>query len=293
MIELEWSEVVDGLDRGPSANQRTHPLTPGGELAPGGELGPVALTVGVFDGIHLGHRELISRITGADSLCSVVVTFRRLPSETLPGKSFPGRIMSSPQKRDTLASLGVDVLILVDFSDDFRLLSGRAFLDQLRLSLDLRVVVLGHDFRCGHNMDTDASSAYAYLRDNGVDARIIDAVSADEDLVSSTRIRQSILDGDLHQASTLLGSPFSLDLSGEQVAVDGSWRRIGLSAGRILPVSQQLTPRPGSYTGEFVLESPRAGGPEPGTLYVEEKSLSWQLPESATIRYIVLRTRRM
>ena len=64
MIELDWSELKDSL------------------------ASPVALTVGVFDGIHTGHRELISRITALDDMVSVVVTFRRLPTEILPGRRY-------------------------------------------------------------------------------------------------------------------------------------------------------------------------------------------------------------
>ncbi|HKJ86879.1 MAG TPA: hypothetical protein VKA06_12435, partial [Spirochaetia bacterium] len=85
---------------------------------------PSAVTVGVFDGLHLGHQELIRRV-GEPNLNSVVVTFQRHPSEILLHDSIPGFIMSTRQKRHTLEELGVDVSVLIDFTESFRRLPGR------------------------------------------------------------------------------------------------------------------------------------------------------------------------
>jgi len=115
---------------------------------------PSALTIGVFDGLHRGHQELIRRVVEPNRT-SVVVTFQRHPTEVLLHDSIPGFIMSIRQKRRTLEGLGVDVSVLVDFTESFRRLSGRDFLTRLTESFTIRRLVVGHDFRCGYRLDTD------------------------------------------------------------------------------------------------------------------------------------------
>jgi riboflavin kinase / FMN adenylyltransferase len=200
-------------------------------------IGPFAAAIGVFDGVHLGHRELISRILGQSGLASAVVTFAGNPKRSLHGAAFKGDILTLRQRVDIIASLGVDVTMLIDFSSDFSKLPGKEFLSFLSAGGDLRYLAVGHDFRCGHRLDTGADEIEGYYEGRGVAVEVIRAVRAAGHPVSSSRIRNAIAEGRLEEAEILMGRPFEVDLRG--AARD--------AAGRLRPEGAQASPPEGTY----------------------------------------------
>jgi riboflavin kinase / FMN adenylyltransferase len=209
-----------------------------GNFAAGSErIGPFAAAIGVFDGVHLGHRELISRILGRPGLVSVVVTFAGNPKRSLHGAAFRGDILTQRQRVDIIASLGVDVTMLIDFSSDFSKLPGKEFLSFLSAGGDLRYLAVGHDFRCGHRLDTGADEIEGYYEGSGVAVEVIRAVRVADHPVSSSRIRNAIAEGRLEEAEILMGRPFEMDLRG--AARD--------AAGRLRPEGAQASPPEGIY----------------------------------------------
>lgn len=265
---------------------------------------PTALTVGVFDGLHAGHQELIARVVDSDWL-SAVVTFERHPTEVLLHDTIPGFIMSLRQRRTALRALGVDLSVLIDFDERFRLMPGAEFLRALSGSFDLRRLVVGHDFRCGYRLDTDVDGIRAFFQRTETEVIDVGPVARDEDPVSSTRIRRLILDGELAAAARLLGRPYTLDISDEQVEVDGDRSYVVKGPGGLLPESRQLLPPAGHYEVELA-----SAGAEPlrgalglptrtspphrvSTLEIGENSLSWPLVAEGTIHYIVIKDRRL
>ncbi len=265
---------------------------------------PAALTVGVFDGLHTGHRELISRVVDTGWL-SVVVTFQRHPTEVLLHDTIPGFIMSLGQKRQALREMGVDLSVLVDFNERFRLMPGVEFLRALAESFDLRRLVVGHDFRCGYRLDTDVEAIEAFFHATKTDVVEVGPVAHGEGAVSSTRIRSLILEGELAAAAALLGRPYALDVVDEQVEIDADRAYVVKGPGGLLPGSRQLVPPPGRYEVELVSTAddaagrdPTPAGPEPRpdrrvTLEIGENSLSWPLVARETIHYIVIKDRRL
>ncbi|MFW5745199.1 MAG: riboflavin biosynthesis protein RibF [Spirochaetota bacterium] len=266
---------------------------------------PAALTVGVFDGLHTGHRELISRVVDTGWL-SVVVTFQRHPTEVLLHDTIPGFIMSLGQKRRALREMGVDLSVLVDFDERFRLMPGVEFLRALAESFDLRRLVVGHDFRCGYRLDTDVDAIQAFFHATKTDVVEVGPVARGEGTVSSTRIRSLILEGELQEAAALLGRPYALDVVDEQVEIDADRAYVVKGPGGLLPGSSQLVPPPGRYEVELVSATPDAATPhqtapsehEPRanprvTLEIGENSLSWPLVARETIHYIVMKDRRL
>ena len=266
---------------------------------------PAALTIGVFDGLHTGHRELISRVVDTGWL-SVVVTFQRHPTEVLLHDTIPGFIMSLGQKRKALRGMGVDLSVLVDFNEQFRLMPGVEFLRALAESFDLRRLVVGHDFRCGYRLDTDVEAIEAFFHATKTDVVEVGPVARGEGPVSSTRIRSLILEGELKAAAALLGRPYALDMLEEQVEIDAGRAYVVVGPGGLLPGSRQLVPPPGRYEVELVNAAadgatrPQAlpPGPEPlpdgrVTLEIGENSLSWPLVAGETIHYIVIKDRRL
>jgi riboflavin kinase/FMN adenylyltransferase len=173
--------------------------------------GPVGLTIGVFDGVHLGHRKLLSEVTGSNTP-SVVVTFRENPALVLSGRDFPGSLLSFRQKLSRLESLGVDYALAIDFSNRLSKLSGRAFIELLRQHLTLEKIAVGYDFRFGRDKDTDAVALRALFMDSETAVRVTEPVLYKGSAVSSSRIRGCIRDGELAEARGMLGADHCLDL---------------------------------------------------------------------------------
>src|SRR5208337_4453660 len=126
------------------------------ELRSGRAASPIAAAIGVFDGLHIGHRELVGRVLERGGLERTVVTFEDNPKRMLSPESFRGALSTLDQKLALIDSAGVDLCVLIDFSGDFSKLPGRQFLSMLSDSAELRYLAVGSDFRCGHNLDTGA-----------------------------------------------------------------------------------------------------------------------------------------
>jgi riboflavin kinase / FMN adenylyltransferase len=208
------------------------------KFASGAEMiGPFAAAIGVFDGVHLGHRELISRILGRPGLASAVVTFDGNPKRSLHGSAFRGDVLTLRQRVGIIASLGVDVTMLIDFSSDFSKLPGKEFLSILSAGGDLRYLAVGHDFRCGHRLDTGADEIEGYYGRRGVAVEVIRAVRVAGHPVSSSRIRNAIAEGRLEEAEVLMGRPFEVDLRDAEAVAGGGLR----------PGGSQASPPEGTY----------------------------------------------
>lgn len=240
---------------------------------------PARLTVGVFDGLHLGHRRLICAVTEPGSPdhgrpLSVVVTFRRPPGHVLGRADVSGLILSLPQKLRRMAALGVTAAVLIDFSDEIGTLSGRDFIDLLRGRLAIERIVVGPNFRFGKNRDADVHDLEAMLAASPTDVEVIAPVSWGGEIVSSSRIRRSVREGQLDDAAAMLSAPHEIDLTG--VAVERERPEVLRIVRSEVP---QVLPAAGSYavTG-------RAGTRAvPGTLEAAEESVVVRLAHEAEI----------
>jgi riboflavin kinase/FMN adenylyltransferase len=197
----------------------------------------MAATIGAFDGLHLGHRELISRILGREDFASAVLTFAGNPKRILSPSSFRGELTSLGQRLELIDSMGVDLCVLIDFSGDFSKLPGRQFLSMLCANGNLRFLAVGSDFRCGHRLDTDAEGVRLFCAGFSVEVELLKAVLWEGHPVSSSRIRKAILEGRVEEAALMLGRPYELDLRG------GAFE----AAGMIRPPEGQAAPPPGAY----------------------------------------------
>ena len=175
-----------------------------------------AMTIGVFDGLHLGHKALIDRI------CSrgpnpTVVTFRENPKKFFSPEKFKGDISSLKQKLKNLEKMGVSRLILIDFSLEFSKLNGRDFLSILAERGKMAFLAVGSNFRCGFRQDTDAERIAAINEGKGIPTEVFSPVALQSEPgsgpVNSSRIRSAIISGDIKTASALMGRNFELDVS--------------------------------------------------------------------------------
>jgi len=168
-----------------------------------------SMTVGVFDGVHRGHQALINRVVSHNTDCggasvgktSVVVTFR----ENHKTEEDTDNILSFGQKAAMLEKLGVEILLVVDFTESFRRMGGIEFLEILLLHGNIGFFAVGSGFRCGYQQDTDAQAIRDFFVSRNIPVEIVPEVMEGSLPVSSSRIRNAIAQGDLQLAKTMLG----------------------------------------------------------------------------------------
>jgi riboflavin kinase / FMN adenylyltransferase len=211
------------------------------ELKPGSRKTCVA--IGVFDGVHLGHQQII-RQTVADAhqhdAIALVITFDRHPSVVVAPERVPPLIYSLPQKLDAIESLGADTLLLIHFDRAFSDQTGEAFIRGLARDLGkIQSLCVGEDFVFGHKRSGNVALLKKLGDELGFTVHGLAAVSLDNQIVSSTRIREAIRAGDLDDASQMLGRPYAI--SGRVIAGDGVGRKLGFptanldATGLVLP----------------------------------------------------------
>jgi riboflavin kinase/FMN adenylyltransferase len=172
-----------------------------------------AVTIGAYDGVHLGHRRVIELLRGraaAEGLRSVVVTFDRHPAAVVHPSSAPPLLTDAAQKLDLLQATGVDQVLVLRFDAERATEPAEDFVNEVLVAeLGARVVVVGDDFHFGH----ERRGNVALLRSMGADAGFtVEPVhliedDAEHEIVSSTRIRALVAKGELDHAAALLGRP--------------------------------------------------------------------------------------
>ena len=170
----------------------------------------LALTIGVFDGVHRGHQALIQKVLdiagrGNNPRAATVVTFRQHPLSVLNPAAFAGDIFTLEQKLRAFEELGVEQTILIDFSGDFSTISGRDFISLLIQGRPASFIALGRNFRCGFRQDTGAPEIQATASALGIETWIASPLMDGEMPVSSSRIRRALASGDFAEARRLLG----------------------------------------------------------------------------------------
>jgi riboflavin kinase / FMN adenylyltransferase len=208
-----------------------------------------ALTIGVFDGLHLGHQALIKETFAqarAHGLKTAVMTFRDHPLRVLAPPFCPKRLLYSDRKRRLLDDMGVDVLLDLAFSREFSETGPDKFIaDVLSGVFHCRVFICGDDFTFGK----DGGGNVALLRDagkrTGFDVHVVEAVAQHDVLVKSTQIRDLILSGLVEHAATLLTRPY--ELRGTVVHGHHRGRTIGFPTANIPPDPTHIVPARGVY----------------------------------------------
>ena len=220
----------------------------------------VCLAIGFFDGVHLGHQQIIRQTIGDSrqhDAISLVITFDCHPNSIVAPSRVPPLIYSLPQKLRTIESLGTDTLLLIHFDQSFSQQSGEQFIRGLACDLGkIQSICVGADFVFGHKRGGNV----ALLKQLGAELKFavhgMAAVSLDGQTVSSTRIREAIQSGDLDAASQMLGRPYSL--SGKVVRGDQLGQKLGFPTANLDASGLVLLPK-GVYAAHarIISDTPR------------------------------------
>lgn len=212
----------------------------------------VVAATGFFDGVHLGHRQVIEQMCSTarrEGGESMIVTFWPHPRSILQQDADRLRLLTTLQeKRELCASLGVDRFEVIPFSREFSMLSAREFVSEyLRDRLGVSTLMLGYDHRLGHDSFASPSGMMEEVKSCGVKPVRIERFDVECGAVSSTLIRNRLSDGDILGARRMLG--YRYGLCGVVVAGNRIGRTIGFPTANIqLYEPLKLVPRNGAYT---------------------------------------------
>jgi riboflavin kinase/FMN adenylyltransferase len=198
--------------------------------------GPRNVAIGTFDGVHLGHREVIR---GADT----VLTFDPHPLAVIHPEATPKLISALPVKRDLIASLGVAEMVVIPFDRSFSEESAEEFVQSVLIDrLGAARVSVGENFRFGKG----ARGTSEFLRSyDEFETRVVPLVEVAGETVSSSHIRGLIAAGDVAQAAEFLGEPFLFE--GEVVSGDRRGRELGVPTANLVPGDAYVAPGHGVY----------------------------------------------
>ncbi|MBE6164053.1 MAG: bifunctional riboflavin kinase/FAD synthetase [Streptococcus gallolyticus] len=210
------------------------------------------LVLGYFDGLHRGHKALFDKAKGIakrDNLALTVLTFNESPRLAL--SRFTSDLLlslTSPEKRyEKFAEYGVDYLYLIDFTSTFSKLSAKNFLENYIKQLRAKTIVVGFDYKFGHDRKDAIDLAQQF---NG-DVVVVPEVQDNGEKISSTRIRQLIFDGNIKEVNRLLGYNFST--RGIVVHGDARGRTIGFPTANLAPIDNVFLPGDGVYVSDVIV----------------------------------------
>ncbi len=230
----------------------------GYEAAPGG-WGRSALTIGVFDGVHRGHQQIIGHtVKRARDLGvqAVVVTFDPHPSEVVRPGSHPAVLTGAARKAELIEALGADVLCVIPFTPEFSRLPPEQFVhDVLVEHLHAALVVVGENFRFGHKAAGDEALLTRLGRTFGFGVEAAPLVSANGTVFSSTYIRSCVDAGDVSAAAVALGRPHRVE--GVVIRGDGRGRELGFPTANLLCDRYAAVPADGVYAAWLVQRGQR------------------------------------
>jgi len=213
--------------------------------------GPCSLALGSFDGLHQGHRALVDAVRSAKTRFklanTVLLTFRDHPRLVLGGVNGPFLLTTWREKLSVLEQLGIDVVVAVDFSPSLARVPYREFVERFMVQwLGVQHLVAGHDVHMGAERGGDAASLGALTDELGIGLEVVSPVTWNNNIVSSSAVRDALTHGDCEAATGMLGRPYAV--WGEVTPGDGRGRTIGYPTANVTPLDpHKLLPSRGVY----------------------------------------------
>ena len=232
------------------------------------DLGGAVVTVGMFDGVHRGHRALLDRVAAeaaARRVPAAAVTFDRHPLAVLRPGSEPPLLTTLDRKVELLGDAGMQVVLVLEFTRELSEVGAEAFATQVLFDgLAARAVVVGENFRFGHKAAGDPALLAGLGRPRGIEVVAVPLQTAGDEVVSSTRVRAELAAGDVAAAAASLGRPHAVE--GVVVAGDGRGRPLlGIPTANLAIAPGIAIPADGVYAGHLTDAGPDgSGGPQGG-----------------------------
>lgn len=217
------------------------------------------LTVGVFDGVHRGHQEILRRLTAgahAAGAQAAVLTFWPHPA-TILGDGHVKCLSTTEERVELLSALGVDAVITYPFDSETAATSASDFVARLHDRLHFDRLLIGYDFALGKGREGDAARLTELGRALDYEVEVVTALSDESGVISSTAIRTLVATGDVGAAAALLGHPYSLH--GPVVAGDARGRQLGFPTANIQYPPEKILPSNGIYACWLWLQGQRLG----------------------------------
>ncbi|MBT68794.1 MAG: bifunctional riboflavin kinase/FMN adenylyltransferase [Acidimicrobiaceae bacterium] len=218
-----------------------------------------AVTIGTYDGVHLGHRKLISelcKIAHSRDLCSVVLTFEPHPASVVRPESTPLLLTGLEQKLEQLEKTGVELVQIIEFDEKRAEESAEEFVKEVLVeTLNAKVVAVGEDFHFGKNREGNVKLLEQIGKEENFEIHSLELLGINETLptsenqISSTAIREALLNGDLEKANMMLGRPY--EVRGHVTEGDSRGRELGFPTANIRVPSERLLPLDGVYAGFY------------------------------------------
>jgi riboflavin kinase/FMN adenylyltransferase len=231
------------------------------------DLGGAVVTVGMFDGVHRGHRALLDRVAAeaaARRVPAAAVTFDRHPLAVLRPGSEPPLLTTLDRKVELLGDAGMQVVLVLEFTRELSEVGAEAFATQVLFDgLAARAVVVGENFRFGHKAAGDPALLAGLGRPRGIEVVAVPLQTAGDEVVSSTRVRAELAAGDVAAAAASLGRPHAVE--GVVVAGDGRGRPLlGIPTANLDIAAGIAIPADGVYAGHLTDAGPDGPGEPQG-----------------------------
>jgi riboflavin kinase / FMN adenylyltransferase len=226
------------------------------ELAELKEKQGTLLTIGVFDGVHLGHRHLLGELkskASARNLASGVVTFKRHPLETLKPQGTVTYLTDLDKRTKLIKALGIDIVVALTFDKDLASLSAKQFVALLQKHLNMKGLVIGPDFTLGKGKEGNFATLTELGKELGFSVEAASELQSGDVTVSSTAIRQALADGQMETATRLLGRHFSLH--GPVIHGDKRGRLIDYPTANLNVSADRALPPDGVYTTIAIVDN--------------------------------------
>lgn len=215
------------------------------------------LTIGVFDGVHRGHRLIIQKLVRdahEENAPAVVLTFDPHPASVLTGREIKC-LTTADERAELLAALGVDVVITQRFTRDLSTATAHEYMSALKQSLGLSRLLIGYDFALGRGREGNAARLTEIGSELGYTVEVVPAVSDESGVISSTEIRKLTSTGNVNEAAKLLGYPYPL--AGIVIHGEGRGKKINFPTANIDYPIQKVIPSNGIYACRAVLGAER------------------------------------
>lgn len=213
---------------------------------------PIVLSIGNFDGVHRGHQELIKQVVAESkkfSAQSVILTFSPHPVEVLYPEKVLTKLFSESDLKTQIENIGVDILVFIPFTKSLSKLKGGEFLDWIQTqSFALKKLIVGYDFAMGSDRESTHQVLKQYCANKEIQFEVIGALKIEGEIVSSTRVRELLTQGNVLKVKKYLGRAYKYQ--GVVIKGDQRGRTIGFPTANLQP-DCVFVPKKGVYQSRF------------------------------------------